>query len=154
MGFSLVYGGFDGVLWHQERGDFPYTKGFLSVVLSWFFSPFLGGILSSIIFYLNRLCILRRKNSANLAIWSLPILLFLTVFINMMFVLAKGAKSDLQKVWPCTTSIGYKGLSYSDCSSGPEQQRHLDCCCLRRLLRCCWQPYLHSHPAPQAEEGY
>ena len=117
MGFSLVYGGFDGVMWHQERGDFPYTKGFLPVVLSWFFSPFLGGILSSIIFYLNRLCILRRKNSAILAIWSLPVLLFLTTFINLMFVLAKGAKQDLQKVWPCTTSTGYKGLTYSDCTA-------------------------------------
>ena len=117
MGFSLVYGGVDGVMWHQEKGDFPYTKGFLPVVLSWFFSPFLGAILSSIIFYLNRLCILRRKNSANLAIWSLPVLLFITTFINLMFVLAKGAKSDLQKIWPCTTSIGYHGLSYSDCSA-------------------------------------
>ena len=116
MGFSLVYGGWNGVLWHEERGDFPYTKGFLPVVLSWFFSPFLGGILSAIIFYLNRLCILRRKNSANLAIWSLPVLLFLTTFINLMFVLAKGAKSDMQKRWPCSTAIGYHGLSYTDCS--------------------------------------
>ena len=83
MGFALVYGGWNGVLWNQEIGNFPYTKGFLPIVLSWFFSPIIGGILSSIIFALNRVCVLRRKNSAYLAIWSLPVLLFVTFFINM-----------------------------------------------------------------------
>ena len=129
MGFSLVYGGWNGVMWHEERGDFPYTKGFLPVVLSWFFSPFLGGILSAIIFYLTRLCILRRQNSANLAIWSLPVLLFLTIFINLMFVLAKGAKSDMQKTWPCVTAIGYHGLSYSDCYAMNSAASWIAACC-------------------------
>jgi phosphate/sulfate permease len=129
MGFSLVYGGWSGVMWHEERGDFPYTKGFLPVVLSWFFSPFLGGVLASIIFYLNRLCILRRKNSATLAIWSLPVLLFLTIFINLMFVLAKGAKSDMQRTWPCTTSIGYHGLSFTDCSAMNTAAVWIAACC-------------------------
>jgi phosphate/sulfate permease len=89
MGYSLVFGGVNGVLWNEKKGDFPFSRGFLPVVLSWFVSPLIGGILSSIIFILNRWCILRRSNSTIKAIWSLPILLFFTLFINIMFVLAK-----------------------------------------------------------------
>ncbi len=129
MGFSLVYGGWDGVVWHKEKGDFPYTSGFLPVVLSWFFSPIIGGVLSSIIFYLNRLLILRRNNSANLAIWSLPVLLLITIFVNLLFVLAKGAKQDMQKTWPCKPAIGYHGLSYSDCSDLYVAATWISACC-------------------------
>ena len=75
MGFALVYGSWDGVLWHQETGAFPYTKGFLPVVLSWFFSPIIGAVLAAIIFFLSRLCILRRENSAQKAIWYVKVLL-------------------------------------------------------------------------------
>ncbi len=89
MGFSLVYGGLSGVLWNEKKGDFPFSKGFLPVVLSWFFSPIMAGVISSIIFLLNRTCILRRANPTIKAILSLPILLFFTFFINLMFVLAK-----------------------------------------------------------------
>ncbi|KAG1670896.1 hypothetical protein FOA52_000398 [Chlamydomonas sp. UWO 241] len=116
MGFSLVFGSWGGVIWHKEIGDFPYTSGFLPVVLSWFFSPIIGGLLAAIIFNLNRICILRRKHSTTLAIWSLPVLVFITFFINLLFVLAKGAKSDMQARWPCTKSTGYKGLPIKDCS--------------------------------------
>ena len=69
MGFSLVFGSWDGVTWHQDTGSFPYTKGFLPVVLSWFFSPIIGGILAAIIFFLSRTFILRRQNPAMKAIW-------------------------------------------------------------------------------------
>lgn len=118
MGFSLVYGGVDGVLWNQKRGDFPYTKGFLPIVLSWFFSPIIGGILGAIIFSLNRICILRRQASTMLAIYSLPVLLFFTFFINIMFVLAKGAQKEMQKTWPCNpNAIGKWGIKYTDCSN-------------------------------------
>lgn len=117
MGFSLVFGGVNGVLWNSKRGDFPYTKGFLPVVLSWFFSPLIGGILGAIIFSLNRICILRRQASTMLAIYSLPVLLFFTFFINIMFVLAKGAQKEMQKTWPCDpNAIGKWGLKYTDCS--------------------------------------
>lgn len=118
MGFSLVYGGWNGVLWNKQKGDFPFSTGFLPVVLSWFFSPLIGGILSSVIFSVNRVAILRRKNSTLKAIWSLPILIFITVFINLMFVLAKGAKKEMQDTWPCNKKggPGMFDLYYEDCS--------------------------------------
>eukprot|EP00195_Chlamydomonas_chlamydogama_P005795 CAMPEP_0202904830 /NCGR_PEP_ID=MMETSP1392-20130828/31296_1 /ASSEMBLY_ACC=CAM_ASM_000868 /TAXON_ID=225041 /ORGANISM="Chlamydomonas chlamydogama, Strain SAG 11-48b" /LENGTH=650 /DNA_ID=CAMNT_0049592659 /DNA_START=226 /DNA_END=2178 /DNA_ORIENTATION=+ len=116
MGFALVYGGYDGVKWNERKGDFPYSAGFLPVVLSWFFSPVVGGILSALLFFFNRLLILRRKNSTMLAIYSLPVLIFITLFINLMFVLAKGANKELQETWPCTTSTGKWDLPIKDCS--------------------------------------
>jgi phosphate/sulfate permease len=66
------------------QGDFPFSRGFLPVVLSWFFSPIIAGCLSAIIFNINRFAILRRKNSTMLAIYSLPILIFFTFWINIM----------------------------------------------------------------------
>ncbi len=116
MGFALVYGGINGVIWSKQIGSFPYVGGFLPVVLSWFFSPIIGGTLGAIIFNLSRFCILRRQNSTNLAIWAIPVLIFITFFINLIFVLAKGASAEMKKRWPCTTKPGYKGIPYSDCT--------------------------------------
>lgn len=117
MGFSLVYGGINGVIWSKQIGTFPYVGGFLPVVLSWFFSPIIGGTLGAIIFNLCRFCILRRQNSTNLAIYSIPVLIFITFFINLIFVLAKGASAEMKKRWPCTTSIGYHGIPYTNCTT-------------------------------------
>lgn len=117
MGFSIVVGGGWGVQWNTQQGNFPYSKGLLPVILSWFFSPCIGAGLSSIIFILNRTFILRSKNSMTRALWSIPFLIWLTFFINIMFVLAKGAKNYMDNTWPCTTAKnGMFGLSYTDCS--------------------------------------
>jgi phosphate/sulfate permease len=89
MGFALVYGGADAVKWNDCKPDFPWTTGFLPVALSWFISPISSAILASIIFLLNRHLVLRRKNSTNIAFWVLPLLLLLTFFINLLFVLGK-----------------------------------------------------------------
>jgi sodium-dependent phosphate transporter len=118
MGFSLVFGGFqDGVLWSQETGSFPYSKGFLSIVLSWFFSPIIGGILSALFFLFSCTLVLRRENSTSKAIFMLSVLLFFTFFINLMFVLAKGAKSKMSKTWQCVTDKGRRDLSGSNCDA-------------------------------------
>eukprot|EP00955_Chlamydomonas_euryale_P080615 363443-Chlamydomonas_euryale.AAC.6 len=117
MGFALVYGGWQGVVWFEEKGDFPFCSGFTPIVLSWFFSPIIGGILGSIFFNFSRYVILRRQNSTKLAIYFIPFLIFFTIFINLMFVLAKGAGSEMEKTWPCTKTTGFKGLPSKDCSA-------------------------------------
>ncbi|KAG1660835.1 hypothetical protein FOA52_008946 [Chlamydomonas sp. UWO 241] len=116
MGFALVFGGINGVIWSKEKGDFPYLDGFLPIVLSWFFSPIIGGILAAIFFNVCRVLILRSDNSTNRAIWAIPLLVLFTLFINILFVLVKGAKADLQKRWPCKKATGYKGMAVKDCS--------------------------------------
>ncbi|KAG1660832.1 hypothetical protein FOA52_008943 [Chlamydomonas sp. UWO 241] len=98
------------------KGDFPYLSGFLLIVLSWFFSPIIGGILAAIFFNICRIFILRSDNSTNRAIWAIPLLVLFTLFINILFVLVKGAMADLQKRWPCKKATGYKGMAIKDCS--------------------------------------
>ncbi|KAG1674480.1 hypothetical protein FOA52_003085 [Chlamydomonas sp. UWO 241] len=116
MGFALVFGGWGGVIWFQEKGDFPYCNGFVPIILSWFFSPLIGGILSAIIFNICRYAILRRRNSTRRAIYAIPILVLFTLFINLLFVLSKGAKQDMEKRYPCSKTTGFKGLPAKDCN--------------------------------------
>lgn len=94
-GFALVWNGVDGVQWNLRIKEFPYSRGMVPVICSWFVSPISAGIASSIIFFTNRICVLRRKNSTKLSFWVLPILVFLTIFINLQFVLYKGAQREL-----------------------------------------------------------
>eukprot|EP00198_Chlamydomonas_reinhardtii_P005539 XP_001694875.1 sodium/phosphate symporter [Chlamydomonas reinhardtii] len=93
MGFALVWGGSGAVVWNDHMDAFPYSKGLVPVICSWFVSPLMSGIASAIIFWLNRVCILRRENSTNLAIYMYPLLVGVTVFINVFFVIYKGAKN-------------------------------------------------------------
>ena len=55
------------------------------------FPPIHSGIAAGVLYFFNRLIVLRRQNSTTLAIWVFPLLVFLTVFINLFFVIYKGA---------------------------------------------------------------
>ncbi len=83
LGFALVWGGKGAVVWNDHQDAFPYSKGLVPVVCSWFVSPIASGIVSGFLFWLNRFVILRRENSTNWAIYSYPILVAITVFINL-----------------------------------------------------------------------
>lgn len=76
---------------------FPPYKGVLIIVLSWFFSPVLTGIASSILFNLARYLVLRRENSYKRSFFVLPFMTFLTFWINIYFVLTKGAAKLLSR---------------------------------------------------------
>lgn len=95
LGFGLIFGGRDAITWNDDIPEFPYKKGVVTVFLSWFVAPVLAGIISTIIFLSNRFFILRRKNSTEYAFWSFPFLVALTIFVNLLFVLMKGAGSQL-----------------------------------------------------------
>lgn len=49
----------------------------------------MAGLMSYILYTLLRLCVLRGEGSYKRAIWCLPILLFVTLFVNMFFILYK-----------------------------------------------------------------
>ncbi|KAG2451842.1 hypothetical protein HYH02_003618 [Chlamydomonas schloesseri] len=91
MGFALVWGGKDAVVWNDHKKEFPYSTGLVPIICSWFVSPITAGIASSILFFGNRILVLRREKSTTLAIWVFPFLVFLTVFVNVFFVIFKGA---------------------------------------------------------------
>ena len=76
---------------------FPPTKGVLAIVLAWFFSPVLTACASSILFLLSRHLVLRHDNAYKRSFYVLPPMVFLTFWINIYFVLTKGAAKTLTK---------------------------------------------------------
>lgn len=54
--------------------------GVVVIVASWFISPLMAGILSYILYTVLRFGVLRGEGSYRKAIWTLPILLFVTLF--------------------------------------------------------------------------
>lgn len=44
VGFALVYGGGDAVIWAGRTSSFPYLTGVVVIVASWFISPLLAGM--------------------------------------------------------------------------------------------------------------
>jgi solute carrier family 20 (sodium-dependent phosphate transporter) len=93
MGFSLVYRGRNGVNWAiPDTKSFPPYKGVVPIFCSWVFSPLLTAVASATIFLLCRTFVLRRQNASKKALYVLPIAVFGTTWINVYFVLTKGAK--------------------------------------------------------------
>ena len=93
MGFSLVYKGSNGVVWAEpDTASFPPYKGVVPIFFSWVFSPLLTATASATIFMLCRTFVLRRQNASKKALYVLPVAVFGTTWINVYFVLTKGAK--------------------------------------------------------------
>jgi sodium-dependent phosphate transporter len=103
MGFSLVYKGAEGVIWTKPISEFPYTSGFVPIVVSWITSPLISGVISAIFYLSLKYLVLKPNRSAERVVYLLPPLISLTIFIESLFVLSKGAKSRL--AWPFETTL-------------------------------------------------
>lgn len=95
MGFSLVYKGADGVVWIKSIPDFPYVAGFVPIVISWVSSPLICAAISAAIYSTVRYTIIKSQNAVQRSIYSLPIVVFFTFFIEFLFILSKGAGSRI-----------------------------------------------------------
>lgn len=96
LGFALAFGGGAAVTWYEPRPDFPYVSGIVPVVLSWFIAPLCAAFACLVIFLLVRTLVLRRKNSTQIAFWVLPILIIITVWVNLFFILTKGVRAVVE----------------------------------------------------------
>ncbi|GFH30010.1 phosphate transporter, partial [Haematococcus lacustris] len=98
MGFSLVFGGGDAVKWAvPDPSAFPPYKGVVPIILAWFISPIFTSIAAGLLFMALRMFVLRRQNGNTLALWLLPFLVMLTVYICVFFVFTRGIKKTLAK---------------------------------------------------------
>jgi solute carrier family 20 (sodium-dependent phosphate transporter) len=95
MGFSLVYKGVDGVVWMKSIPDFPYVAGFVPIVISWVSSPVICAAISAGIYLTIRHTIIKSPFAIQRSIYSLPIVVFFTFFIEFLFILSKGAGSRI-----------------------------------------------------------
>jgi sodium-dependent phosphate transporter len=90
-----VFGGADAVVWFEPVKDFPYVGGIVPVIVSWFLSPLLAALITLVLFLLVRTLVLRRANSTKIAFWVLPVLMMITFFINLFFILVSGPLSGM-----------------------------------------------------------
>ncbi|NWQ84507.1 S20A1 protein, partial [Columbina picui] len=81
IGFSLVAQGQEGVKWSE----------LLKIVLSWFISPLLSGIMSAVLFFLVRRFILSKADPVPNGLRALPVFYACTVGINLFSIMYTGA---------------------------------------------------------------
>uniref|UniRef100_A0A383W377 Phosphate transporter n=1 Tax=Tetradesmus obliquus TaxID=3088 RepID=A0A383W377_TETOB len=92
IGFSLAYGGGNAVSWYEpKKGSLP--AGIVPIIISWFLSPIAAALVCLIIFILIRTLVLRRANSTKIAFWVLPVLIIVTIWVNLFFILTKGVRN-------------------------------------------------------------
>ncbi|KAM9585281.1 sodium-dependent phosphate transporter 1 isoform 2-T2 [Trichechus inunguis] len=81
IGFSLVAKGQEGVKWSE----------LIKIVMSWFVSPLLSGVMSGILFFLVRAFILRKADPVPNGLRALPVFYACTVGINLFSIMYTGA---------------------------------------------------------------
>ena len=100
VGFSLVYGGKDAIVWNKIG----------LIVVSWVASPLIAGIIAYGVFWALHRYVFSKDNSLQRTYYLFPILTFFTFFINVLFIIYKGSpKLDLDELpfWICMLiSIG------------------------------------------------
>ncbi len=92
IGMAIALKGSDCVIWYKNTGEFPYIGGVGGIVLSWFISSILSGLLSMLIFYIIRAVVLHQEFESNRMLYLYPLLIGLTLLINTFFIIYKGAK--------------------------------------------------------------
>uniref|UniRef100_A0A8C4V3N1 Phosphate transporter n=1 Tax=Falco tinnunculus TaxID=100819 RepID=A0A8C4V3N1_FALTI len=100
IGFSLVAKGQEGVKWSE----------LLKIVLSWFISPLLSGIMSAVLFFLVRRFILRKADPVPNGLRALPVFYACTVGINLFSIMYTGAPCEI-KSSPSESPLMEKNIS-------------------------------------------
>lgn len=92
IGMTIAIKGSDCVIWYKARDTFPYVGGVFGMVLSWFISPILSGLISSSLYGIIRVTILRKKYEDKYIYYGFPLLVGITMLLNSFFIFYKGAK--------------------------------------------------------------
>lgn len=114
IGFGFVVGGGSGVLWSVKSDSFPFVKGVVPIVISWFTSPLLSGIASALFFIVARQTIMRAENAEQRATWSFGIIVWIAVFVNLFFIFSKGMQNRVK--WSVEQSAWIAAVIATGCS--------------------------------------
>jgi sodium-dependent phosphate transporter len=112
IGMALAAKGPACVFWFKASGaeKLYIPGGVVGIVISWFISPVLSGVFSSLLFWIVRTVVLRPANSFKRSITFYPILIWLAVTVNVFFVCAKGINKKIcpkgYVIWICTGTGG------------------------------------------------
>jgi sodium-dependent phosphate transporter len=106
IGMTIAIKGSNCVIWYKPKNTFPYVGGVLGMVLSWFISPLLSGLISSSLYGIIRTNILRKKYENKYIYYAFPLLVGITTLLNSFFIFYKGAKGIGLDDTPLGTVIG------------------------------------------------
>ena len=106
VGMAWALGGYDCVIWYEPLETFPYIGGVSGIVLSWVISPLFSSLIAGILYSTLRRWILRRDFETIGINIAYPVIIGLTITLNIFFIIYKGAKGlGLDKV-PVSIAIG------------------------------------------------
>jgi len=106
IGMTIAIKGSNCVIWYKALDTFPYIGGVFGMVLSWFISPVLSGLISSSLYSIIRVTILRKKYEDKYIYYGFPLLVGITMLLNSFFIFYKGAKGIGLDDTPLGTVIG------------------------------------------------
>ena len=117
IGMTIAIKGGNCVIWYVSLDTFPYVGGVIGMIISWFISPILSGLISSSLYITVRYFILRKKYEDKYIYYGFPLLVGITMLFNSFFIFYKGAKglgldkTPLEIVLAISFSIGiFSGL--------------------------------------------
>lgn len=84
IGFSIVLRGWASIKW----------MAMLRIVASWFVSPLLSGLISSLIYLLISKTIIRKVDPLKYGLKALPLFYGATIFINVASVVISGPNGE------------------------------------------------------------
>lgn len=95
IGVGLVHGGFDSIVWYEydEEKDFlSKFKGVVPIFASWIISPILAALIGAGLYWVSRKFVMRHRNSLKRSYIFFPILVAITIAVNIYFIIYKGFK--------------------------------------------------------------
>tara|TARA_Y100000389_G_scaffold73260_1_gene69931 strand:- start:7672 stop:9309 length:1638 start_codon:yes stop_codon:yes gene_type:complete len=92
IGMTIAIKGTNCVIWYKSKDTFPYVEGVIGMVISWFISPLLSGLISSTLYIIIRYLILRKNYEDKYIYYGFPLLVGITMLLNSFFIFYKGAK--------------------------------------------------------------
>ncbi|KAK8803439.1 hypothetical protein WA158_001133 [Blastocystis sp. Blastoise] len=97
VGCGLIAGGVDCIKWSE----------IIKIVISWFTSPVLAGLISAFLYWVVRTLVLRHENNFERSLIFFPVMVAITFAINIFYVIYKGFSATknmelwLALVWSC-----------------------------------------------------
>uniref|UniRef100_A0A914VEN9 Phosphate transporter n=1 Tax=Plectus sambesii TaxID=2011161 RepID=A0A914VEN9_9BILA len=82
LGYSLVLRGTQGIKW----------KKITEIVIDWFTSPILAGVIASIFYLIIKFAVMRRRDPFEAALKLVPVFFWFTLAVNLFTIFFKGSK--------------------------------------------------------------
>ena len=98
IGIGLVHGGFDSVVWYEydsEKDFLSKFRGVVPIFASWFISPLLAAAMGACLYWFSRKIVMRHHNSLQRSYIFFPILVTITIAVNIYFIIYKGFKRQI-----------------------------------------------------------